>query len=92
MALLAVLLGGIESRWIRTISFARLVALNVVGGAMHLPGDVIAVWSLPLLWPWATHDVALQWTGDFDLVVLVFLLLVGYFWWMPGWAGLGIRG
>ena len=117
VALLAVLLAGIESQWIRTMSFPRLVALNLAGGTIHLLGDVIAVWPLPLLWPWSDADFALRWTGDFDLVVLVVvgvstglaetdklqawapwilggvvLLLVAYFWWMPGWAGLGMRG
>ena len=113
--MLALLLAGAECYWIKVISFARLLALNLAGCTLHLLGDLIAVWPLPLLAPWSDHDFALGWTGDFDLFVLaavglsagiaetdglkpwgpwvlgvVILLLFGYFWWIPGWAGLGL--
>jgi membrane-bound metal-dependent hydrolase YbcI (DUF457 family) len=70
VAVLAVLLAGIERRWVREIPVARLWALNLTGCSVHLLGDLIAVWPLRLLWPWTDHDFALRWTGDFDWVVL----------------------
>ena len=116
IAAVALLLAGLECYWVKVISFPELVALNLLGCTVHVLGDVIAVWPLPLLWPWSTQDFALRWTGDFDLVVMlvvglgtglaatdrlqhfsrwifgaVSLLLFGYFWWMPGWAGLGAQ-
>ena len=71
IAILAVLLAGVECYWVRAISFARLVALNLAGCTLHLLGDLIAVWPLPLLWPWSTRGFTLRWTGDFDLVVML---------------------
>ncbi|MBW8057739.1 MAG: metal-dependent hydrolase [candidate division NC10 bacterium] len=71
VAVLAVMLAGIERTWVRGIGFARLVILNLAGCSVHLLGDLIALWPLRLLWPWSGHDFALRWTGDFDLVVLV---------------------
>lgn len=68
---LALLLAGLESYWIKVIAFPKLLLLNVMGGTAHVMGDVIAVWPLPLLWPWSRHDFALRWTGDFDWLVLV---------------------
>jgi inner membrane protein len=112
-AILAPALAGIERMWIAGISFPRLLALNLVGFAVHLLGDLIAVWPIRLFWPWRDHDFVLRWTGDFDLVVLsvvglatglaavdrlrgwerwivglATLLLIVYFVWMPGVAGL----
>ncbi len=70
-AVLALVLAGVERCWGRGISFPRLLVLNLVGFAVHLLGDLIAVWPLRLLWPWSDHDFVLRWTGDFDLVVLI---------------------
>ncbi len=68
--LVALLLAAIESRWIKTLPFSRLLGLNVVGGGIHLCGDMIALWPLHILWPFSDHDFVLKWTGDFDYVVL----------------------
>lgn len=113
VAILALALAGIERIWIQGMSSSRLLALNLVGVAAHLLGDLIAVWPLRILWPWSERDFVLRWTGDFDLVVLtvvglatglsatdglqdrapwilvgVVLILVAYFLWFPGMAGL----
>lgn len=71
VAVLVAMLSAVERPWIRNIPIARLLALNLVGGAVHLLGDLIAVWPLRLLWPWNDHDFVLRWTGDFDWVVLI---------------------
>ena len=71
ITVLALLLAAAERYWIKAISFGRLLALNLVGSAVHLLGDLIAVWPLPLLWPWSTQGFTLRWTGDFDLVIPV---------------------
>lgn len=68
---LALLLAGVERTWMKEISFLRLFGLNVVGCSLHLLGDLIALWPLPLLWPWSDRGFALHWTGDFDLVVMM---------------------
>jgi membrane-bound metal-dependent hydrolase YbcI (DUF457 family) len=70
-AVLAVVLAGIEWKWVTDISFLRLFGLNLLGCSLHLLGDLIALWPLPLLWPWSDHGFALRWTGDFDLVVMI---------------------
>ena len=70
IAVLALVLAGIESRWIKDLSFARLLGLNLAGCTIHLCGDVIALWPLRILWPFSDHDFVLQWTHDFDYVVL----------------------
>jgi membrane-bound metal-dependent hydrolase YbcI (DUF457 family) len=113
LAVLALLLAGIEKGVWRRVSFTRLFALSSIGLAVHLAGDAVAVWPLRMLWPWAGQDFVLRWTGDFDLAVLaavglatglaatdvmresapwilgaVVLILVGYFLWVPGIAGL----
>jgi membrane-bound metal-dependent hydrolase YbcI (DUF457 family) len=71
VAVLAVVLAGIEWKWVRDISFLRLFGLNLLGCSLHLLGDLIALWPLPLLWPWSDHGFALRWTGDFDLAVMI---------------------
>lgn len=71
IAVLAMVLAVIERTWVRQIPFPRLMALNLAGCSVHLLGDVIALWPLPLLWPWSDQNFALRWTGDFDLVVLI---------------------
>lgn len=38
IAVLALVLAGIESRWRKELSFARLLALNLAGGTSHLGG------------------------------------------------------
>lgn len=70
IAVLAVVLAGIERVWIKHISFARLLALNAAGCTIHLCGDLIALWPLRILWPWSDHDFTMHWTRDFDYVVL----------------------
>mgnify|MGYP001589448375 FL=1 len=70
IVVLAVVLAGIEHRWLKELSFARLLGLNLAGCAIHLCGDVIALWPLHLLWPFSEHNFTLQWTRDFDYVVL----------------------
>jgi membrane-bound metal-dependent hydrolase YbcI (DUF457 family) len=57
--------------WIRGLTLSRLLVLNLVGGSVHLLGDLIALWPLRLLWPWSDRDFVLRWTGGFDLVVLI---------------------
>ena len=111
LVLVALVLAAIESRWIKTLSFPRLVSLNLIGGAIHLCGDIIALWPLRILWPFSDYDFVLKWTSDFDYVVLAivvvatglsetdgfqhrapwiivggFLLLIGYFLFIPGWG------
>ncbi len=113
IAVLALSLAGIESIWIASLSFTRLFALNLAGCSIHLVGDLIALWPLHILWPFSDHDFTLQWTGDFDLAVMILicltaglaetdqfrsyarwliaccvLLLMAYFVFFPGWAGL----
>jgi len=113
LAILALLLAGLEKISLARFSFKRLLALNSIGVTVHLAGDVVAVWPLRILWPWSGQDFVLRWTGDFDLVVLVVvglatglaatdamrdrapwilggvgLILVAYFAWFPGIAGL----
>ena len=114
LVLVALVLAAIESRWIKTLSFPRLVSLNLIGGAIHLCGDIIALWPLRILWPFSDYDFVLKWTSDFDYVVLAivvvatglsetdgfqhrapwiivggFLLLIGYFLFIPGWGAAG---
>ena len=72
---MALLLAAIESRWIKTLSFSRLLGLNLVGGGIHLCGDMIALWPLRILWPFSDHDFVLKWTGDFDYVVLAVVVM-----------------
>jgi len=113
LGILALVLAGIEKISLARFSFSRLLVLNFIGVAVHLAGDLVAVWPLRILWPWSGQDFVLRWTGDFDLVVLVVvglatglaatdamherapwilggvvLILVGYFIWFPGVAGL----
>lgn len=113
LAILALVLAGIEKIFLARFSFNRLLALNSIAVTVHLAGDLVAVWPLRILWPWSGRGFVLRWTGDFDLVVLVVvglatglaatdamheralwilggvvLILVGYFFWFPGIAGL----
>jgi membrane-bound metal-dependent hydrolase YbcI (DUF457 family) len=113
MAVLALSLAAIEKIWVVSLSFTRLLALNLAGCSIHLLGDLIALWPLHILWPFSDHDFTLHWTGDFDLVVMILVcltaglaetdqlrayvwwliagcvvLLVAYFVFFPGWAGL----
>ena len=67
---LALILAGIESRWLKDLSFARLLGLNMAGCTIHLCGDLIALWPLRILWPFSDHDFVLSLTHDFDYVVL----------------------
>lgn len=67
---LAIVLAVVESHWLRDFSFVRLLGLNLAGCTIHLCGDVIALWPLRLLWPFSEHNFTLQWTRDFDYVVL----------------------
>ena len=69
------MLAMIERRWLMNLSFARLLAINLGGGAIHLCGDMIALWPLHLLWPFTDHDFVLQWTTDFDYVVLAVVII-----------------
>ena len=71
MGILAMSLAAIERACMRSMPLARLLALNLAGGCVHLLGDLIAVWPLRLLWPWSAQDFARGFTGDFDLVVLI---------------------
>lgn len=66
----ALVLAGIESRWLKELSFTHLLALNLAGCTIHLCGDLIALWPLHLLSPFSDHDFALHWTRDFDYIVL----------------------
>ena len=75
LVLMALLLAVIESRWIKTLSFSRLLGLNLLGGGIHLCGDMIALWPLRILWPFSDHDFVLKWTGDFDYVVLAVVVM-----------------
>lgn len=70
IAILALVLAGIERRWLPELSFGRLLGLNLAGGVIHLCGDVIALWPLHILSPFSNSDFALHWTRDFDYVVL----------------------
>ena len=70
IVVLAVVLAGIESRWLKDLSFARLLGLNLAGCTIHLCGDLIALWPLRILWPLSDRDFVLHWTRDFDYVVL----------------------
>jgi membrane-bound metal-dependent hydrolase YbcI (DUF457 family) len=70
IAVLALVLAGIESRWLKELSFTHLLALNLAGCTIHLCGDLIALWPLHLLSPFSDHDFALHWTRDFDYIVL----------------------
>ena len=67
---MALVLAGIESRWLKELSFGRLLALNLARGTSHLGGDLIALWPLHILSPFSDQDFALHWTRDFDYVVL----------------------
>lgn len=71
----ALLLAAIESRWIKTLSFCRLLGINLVGGIIHLCGDMIALWPLRILWPFSDDNFVLSWTRDFDYVVLAVVVV-----------------
>lgn len=71
----ALVFAAIESRWLKTLSFSRLLSLNLIGGAIHLCGDMIALWPLHLLWPFSDYDFVLKWTSDFDYVVLAVVVV-----------------
>jgi membrane-bound metal-dependent hydrolase YbcI (DUF457 family) len=71
----ALILAAIESHWLKTVSFSRLLLLNLVGGAIHVCGDMIALWPLRLLWPFSDYDFVLKWTSDFDYVVLAVVVV-----------------
>lgn len=75
LVLVALVLAAIESRWLKTLSFARLLGINLVGGAIHLCGDMIALWPLRLLWPFTDYDFTLKWTSDVDYVVLAVVVV-----------------
>jgi membrane-bound metal-dependent hydrolase YbcI (DUF457 family) len=70
IVVLAFLLAGLESRWLKELSFARLFKINLASCTIHLCGDLIALWPLHILWPFSEHDFVLKWTHDFDYVVL----------------------
>ncbi len=70
ITVLALVLAGIERVWLKEFSFVRLFALNLAGCAIHIVGDLVARWPLRLLWPVSEYNFTLQWTGDFDYVVL----------------------
>ena len=70
IGILALVLAGIESRWLPELSFGRLLGLNLAGGLIHLCGDLIALWPLHILSPFSSYDFALHWTQDFDYIVL----------------------
>ncbi len=70
IAVLALVLAGIERRWLMELSFGRLLALNLAGVSIHVCGDLIALWPLHILSPFSDHDFALHWTRDFDYIVL----------------------
>jgi len=75
IVVLALLLAGLERRWLTELSFARLLGLNLAGCTIHLCGDLIALWPLHILWPVSNHDFVLQWTHDFDYVVLAVVVV-----------------
>ena len=75
LVVVALVLAMIERRWLTNLSFARLLGINLGGGAIHLCGDMIALWPLHLLWPFNDHDFVLQWTSDFDYVVLAVVIV-----------------
>ncbi len=75
LVVVALVLAAIESRWLKTLSFARLLGINLGGGAIHLCGDMIALWPLRILWPFSDHDFVLKWTSDFDYVVLAVVVV-----------------
>lgn len=70
IVVLALVLATIESRWLKDLSFAGLLGINLAGCTIHLCGDLIALWPLHLLWPFSDYNFTLQWTRDFDYVVL----------------------
>jgi hypothetical protein len=70
IGILALVLAGIERRWLTELSFGRLLVLNLAGGLIHLCGDLIALWPLHILSPFSNYDFALHWTRDFDYIVL----------------------
>lgn len=70
ITVLSLILAGIEHRRFKEFSFSRLLVLNLAGCMIHLCGDMIALWPLRLLWPFSEHNFTLQWTRDFDYVVL----------------------
>jgi membrane-bound metal-dependent hydrolase YbcI (DUF457 family) len=70
IGILALVLAGIESRWLTELSFGHLLVLNLAGGLIHLCGDLIALWPLHILSPFCNYDFALHWTRDFDYIVL----------------------
>ncbi len=71
LAVVAAVLAAVETLWVPGLSFVRLLLLNAAGVALHLLGDLVAVWPLRILWPWTERDFVLRWTGDFDLAVLL---------------------
>ena len=75
LVVVALVLATIERRWLPSLSFARLLGINLGGGAIHLCGDMIAFWPLHLLWPFNDYDFVLQWTSDFDYVVLAVVIV-----------------
>ena len=75
LVVVALVLAMIERGWLRNLSFARLLGINLGGGAIHLCGDMIALWPLHLLLPFNDHDFVLQWTSDFDYVVLAVVIV-----------------
>ncbi len=54
LVVVALVLAAIESRWLKNLSFTRLLGINLGGGVLHLCGDMIALWPLRILWPSAT--------------------------------------
>ncbi len=49
LVVMALVLATIERRWLMNLSFARLLGINLGGGAIHLFGNMIALWPLHLL-------------------------------------------
>ncbi len=49
LVVMALVLATIEHRWLMNLSFARLLGINLGGGAIHLFGNMIALWPLHLL-------------------------------------------
>jgi hypothetical protein len=54
---------------------SRLLGINLSGGAIHLCGEMIALWPLLILWPFSDKDFVLKWTSDFDCVVLAVVVV-----------------
>lgn len=75
VGLVVVALAAIESRWLKNLSFARLLGINQGGGGLHLCGDMIALWPLRILWPFSDHDFVHKWTSDFDYAVLAVVVV-----------------